>query len=166
MPRRLASTHHWEPGESVEANAARVLPRMAHEYFAAGRKIVASKPDPAALHPFRLKTKQIRYTLEGFRGVYGDSVAALLEKLKPLQNALGDVNDSVATRAEFDLGETFDAFLRQRARSKAKEFCKAWKKGFDVSGEEARWVSILSKVEAAIDSHHLAGDEVRSSQEK
>jgi CHAD domain-containing protein len=135
---------------------------MAHEYFTAGRKIVASKPDPAELHPFRLKTKQIRYTLEGFRAVYGEPVALLLEKLKPLQDALGEVNDSVATRAEFDLGKRFDAFLQQRARTKAKEFFKAWKNEFDVDGAEELWIRSLSKVEAAVDSHDLAGDEVRS----
>jgi CHAD domain-containing protein len=163
MPRRLAGAHHWEPGESVKQNAERVLPEMAREYFSAGRKIVASKPDPAELHPFRLKTKQIRYTLEGFRSVYGEPVAALLEKLKPVQDALGEVNDSVATRAEFDFGKRFDAFLQQRARSKTREFFKAWKKDFDVAGAQELWVRSLSKVEAAVDSHDLAGDEIRAS---
>jgi len=143
MPRRLASARKWAGEEAVEANARRVLPAMAREYFAAGRKIVSSEPDPAELHPFRLKTKQIRYTLEGFQGIYGESVTALLEKLKPVQDALGEVNDAVATRAEFDLGKKFDGFLKKRAREKAKEFFKAWKKEFDVPGEEDKWVAEL-----------------------
>jgi CHAD domain-containing protein len=143
VPRRLAAAHPWIAEDSVQANARRVLPAIAREYFAAGRKIISSRPDPAELHPFRLKTKQVRYTLEGFRGLYGDSVSVLLEKLKPLQDALGEVNDAVATRGEFDLGKRFDAFLQRRARAKAKDFFKAWKKEFDAPGEEQKWVTGL-----------------------
>jgi CHAD domain-containing protein len=146
MPRRLASAHKWDAGASVEENATRVLPVMAREYFAAGRKIVSSKADPAELHPFRLKTKQIRYTLEGFSELYGEPISMLLEKLKPVQDALGDVNDAVATRAEFVLGKKFDSFLRRRARSKASDFFKAWKKEFDLPGEEDKWVDGLSNM--------------------
>jgi CHAD domain-containing protein len=162
MPKRLAADHRWIPDESVESNAVRVLPAMAREYFMAGRKLAAADPDPADLHPFRLKTKQIRYTLEGFQEVYGERVTSLLETLKPVQDALGDVNDCVATRAAFDFGRTFRAFLRRRAREKAKGFRKAWRKSFDLPGEEEKWVLSLSQAQPAVHGEDLPGEQIGS----
>jgi CHAD domain-containing protein len=149
MPKRLKSPHIWTPEESAEANARFVLPAMAREYFANGRKMVKKQTPASELHPFRLDTKRFRYTLEVFRDLYGPTLDGRLEKLKPVQDALGEVNDCVATRAAFDQGKKFDKFLKKRAAKKASKFYKVWESQFDALGEEEAWVMYLSKVETA-----------------
>jgi CHAD domain-containing protein len=146
VPKRLKSPHIWQPDDPVEANARLELPAMAREYFAAGRKIAAAQPNPAELHPFRLATKRFRYTLELFRDVYGPSMDEKLELLKPVQNALGDVNDCVATAEAFREGKTFRQYLARRAEKKASEFYKAWQTEFDIPGKEEAWVLYLGSL--------------------
>jgi hypothetical protein len=146
MPKRLKSPHIWTPEESAEANARLVLPAMAREYFAHGRKMVKKQTPASELHPFRLDTKRFRYTLEVFRDLYGPTLDGQLEKLKPVQDALGDVNDCVATRAAFDQGKKFDKFLKKRADKKASKFYRVWKNQFDAPGEEEAWVIYLAKI--------------------
>ena len=149
MPKRLKSSHIWNAGESVEANARLVLPAMAREYFAHGRKIARKQTPASELHPFRLDTKRFRYTLEIFRDLYGKSLDEKLARLKPVQDALGDVNDCVATRAAFDQGRKFDKFLKRRAEKKASKFYEAWQGTFDAPGEEEGWVTFLSTIAPA-----------------
>ncbi len=139
----------WRPEESPETNARRVLPAMAREYFAAGRKIAASRPDPAELHPFRLATKRLRYTLEIFRDVYGKSMDAKLKLLKPVQDALGEVNDAVATQSAFQAGKPFRAYLNRRAAKKAGEFHRRWSAEFDAPGQEEMWIRYLGRIPQA-----------------
>ncbi len=146
MAKRLTSSHIWLPEETVGANARLVLPAMAKEYFAAGRKIVSKQPDPADLHPFRLATKRIRYTLEIFRGIYEHSLETLLEQLKPVQDALGNVNDCVATAEAFDVGKKFKKYLFKRGKKKAREFNRVWREEFDRPGREQTWIQQLSVV--------------------
>ena len=155
------SKHKWEPEETVEANARRVLPMMARDFFAAGRKIAAARPEPANLHPFRLATKRFRYTLEVFRGFYGPSMDKKLALLKPVQDALGEVNDAVATNEVFRAGKEFRLYLERRAEKKARGFFRTWTGTFDAPGQEAMWVRYLGsgKTQTAVHGKHLAGDE-------
>ncbi len=159
----------WKRKAEVESNARRVLPAAARAYFAAGRRAVAHDREPAALHPFRLETKRFRYTVELFGKLYGPSMADWLAKLKPVQDALGQVNDCVTAREALKNEAVFAAFLDRRAERKARAFRRTWKRQFDADGEEERWVRYLSQpgegdlgeTEAAIDRQRLAGDEVR-----
>ena len=168
MSNPLKSAHVWISSDSVETNAHRVLPAMARAYFAAGRKVVARKTEPAKLHPFRLATKRFRYTLESFARVYGPSMKTKLGLLKPVQDALGEVNDCVATDAEYTAGKEFREFLTKRAEKKARKFFRAWKEQFDAPGQEREWVTYLENVpglrlreaESAIHRQNLAGDEL------
>lgn len=146
MFRTLKSRHVWVSTDPVEENVRRVLPQMAREYFNAGRKIVDSKPKPAALHPFRLLTKRFRYTLESFAQVYGSSLDGKLDLLKPVQDALGDVNDCIATADEFDAGKKFSRYLHKRALKKADRFFEAWRQTFDAPGQEAVWLAYLEQI--------------------
>jgi CHAD domain-containing protein len=149
-------------------NARMVLPMMAGEYFAAGRKMVAANREPKDLHPFRLATKRFRYTLEIFRDVYGPAMADRLKQLKPVQDALGAVNDCVATREEFDSDRKFCDYLERRAVRKARDFYKSWINEFDAPGQEERWIRFLSRVpkplsskaKATVHSDDLAGQEI------
>ena len=52
-----------------------------------------------ALHEARRATKRARYAVEPLRPVYGDAAATLTTRLKALQTALGEHQDTVVTRA-------------------------------------------------------------------
>ena len=52
-----------------------------------------------ALHDARRATKRARYAVEPLRPVYGDAAADLTARLKALQTALGEHQDTVVTRA-------------------------------------------------------------------
>jgi CHAD domain-containing protein len=52
-----------------------------------------------ALHDARRATKRARYAVEPLRPVYGDAAAELTTRLKTLQTALGEHQDTVVTRA-------------------------------------------------------------------
>lgn len=144
MAKRPKLVLAWIPQESAESNARRVLVALARDYFAAGRSLVAEKPQPVDLHPFRLKTKQLRYTLEMFRGIYGDPLEGRLRDLKPVQSALGDVNDCVATAEAFKLGSAFRQFLKKRAERNSAEFYRVWVEEFDAAGREDHWIRCLA----------------------
>jgi CHAD domain-containing protein len=144
--RRIRSPQVWQAHGSVASNARLILPAMAREYFAAGREVVEAKVDAEDLHPFRLATKQFRYTLEIFRDVYGASLDRKLSLLKPIQDALGDINDCVATRRELAEGQRFRDYLSRRADKKKRQFFHSWKNQFDAHGQEAAWVRYLSRV--------------------
>lgn len=152
MSNRLTSPHIWMPEESVEANARIVLPAMVREYFDKGRKIAAKQPGASHLHPFRLATKRIRYTLEIFQDVYGPALKDRLEELKPVQDALGAVNDCVATADEFSYGKKFGKYLSRRGKKKSRTFYEVWKEQFDTPGKEDAWVQFLCAVPDVVTS--------------
>ncbi len=139
----------WEPDRTVAMNARMVLPATAGEYFAEGRKVVADRPDPADLHSFRLATKRFRYTLEIFRNVYGPAMDKMLRELKPLQDALGAVNDCIATNEAFNADKRFRDYLARRAEKKARAFYRSWTNEFDAPGTEERWIRFLARVPKA-----------------
>jgi CHAD domain-containing protein len=139
----------WKRKGDAEANAARALPAMASEYFAAGRKVLAKRPEPSELHVFRLKTKRFRYTLEVFVNLYGPSMKQHLALLKPVQDALGQVNDCVVTDQQFAGDEKFSGYLSRRAARKGGEFYRAWEQTFDAEGQEEMWLRYLSSCCAA-----------------
>ena len=51
-----------------------------------------------ALHEARRATKRARYAVEPLRAVYGEPAVALTKRLKKLQSALGEHQDTVVTR--------------------------------------------------------------------
>lgn len=154
----------WKRKAEAESNARRVLPAMALAYFAAGRRAAAESGDALGLHAFRLETKRFRYTLDLFGKLYGPSMAEWLGKLKPVQDALGQLNDCVAAKEAFGDDKNFAEFLDRRAERKAREFRRTFQRRFDAAGEEESWVRYLEELgeaEPAIDGERLAGDEIR-----
>ena len=67
------------------------LQLMVEEFFANGRDAVVSS-DPAHLHTFRITTKHLRYTIEIIKP---KQAKQRLEKLKIIQDLLGNMNDAV-----------------------------------------------------------------------
>jgi CHAD domain-containing protein len=143
----------WAPSNSAAENAGRVLPDMARAYFQSGRKLLNSKVSPENLHSFRLATKRFRYTLELFRPCYGDALKDRLDRLRQIQDYLGDINDCLTT---LDLvrnqqpknsphSARVAALLNSRAAKKTAEFQRYWKETFDRAGQERWWTDYLER---------------------
>lgn len=140
----------WDEAATAPGNAHRILPVLANEYFEQGRKLLTKKHSAGKMHRFRLKTKRFRYTLELFREVYGPSLERRLELLRPLQTALGAINDCAATMKLVDKRLHRDrkklrTFLEKRSAKKTAEFDEYWRTTFDAPGAEKAWTNYLSR---------------------
>ncbi len=141
----------WDAADSAARSAAKVLPAMAQRLFEAGRRLAEGKPKLKRLHEFRLQVKQFRYTLELFEPLYGDGLPARLEKLRLLQQSLGQINDCVTARSLVEdaadlpgAGRVLKHIERARRRRMGR-FLRFWKEEFDAPGEEKAWVRLLQE---------------------
>jgi CHAD domain-containing protein len=136
----------WKPHESAVANARRVLPELLRDYFESGRKLDESS-SAVEMHGFRLKTKHLRYTLEAFVSLYGPGLKTKLATLRPIQNALGDLNDCEVMLS--DLGKRLphevETYVRGRAGEKQREFLRYWREEFDANDGETKWERYLTR---------------------
>lgn len=81
-----------EPDASLAVNARRVLAvKMAELYSYA--PAVSSEAAVEPLHDLRIAAKRLRYSLELFRSVFGETGEAQIERIKVLQEELGAVHD-------------------------------------------------------------------------
>lgn len=107
----------WRSEQSLAVNLTRVLPKLADDFFAAGR-LAAKQTDIEYLHEFRLRAKRFRYTLELFQTYYGRDIKDCLRRLRKLQDYLGDINDCAVTmvmlRGDGDAGMAVQRLLDQR----------------------------------------------------
>jgi CHAD domain-containing protein len=136
----------WKPSEPAVQNARRVLPRLLRDYFVSGRKLDRAS-SAKEMHGFRLKTKHLRYTLEAFIPVYGPGLKQKIDSLRPIQNALGDLNDCNGLLKELDkkLPHAARAYIRKRAGGKHKEFLRYWREEFDATDEDKKWEQYLTR---------------------
>jgi CHAD domain-containing protein len=151
----------WDESASASANAGARLPVMLQSYFDLGRKVIGrSSSSVGPMHPFRLETKALRYTLELFRPCFGPGLEGFLLSLRKIQDSLGALNDYATTR---DLiaaklpkhapeRRKMDRVLAARARRKSLEFRRYWRQTFDKPGEDRRWKNYLSRPRKAVRS--------------
>jgi CHAD domain-containing protein len=143
----------WDGSASASSNAGARLPAMLEAYFHQGRKLVGRSSSVAPMHPFRLETKALRYTLELFRPCFGPGLESFLLTLRRIQDCLGALNDYATTR---DLiaarlpkhapeREKMDRVLTARAKRKSLEFRRYWRQTFDKPGEDRRWMNYISR---------------------
>jgi CHAD domain-containing protein len=142
----------WTAHTAAAANARRELPRLVAAYFARVRELLADKPPPAKLHPIRLETKRLRYTLELFRPCYGPGFDTRLAALRHIQQLLGEVNDCSTTEQRINqamkpspLRIRIASFLAARAAAQAQLFHAAWTDVFDAPGQELWWTRYLAR---------------------
>ena len=136
----------WKSTLSASANAHSRLPKLAENYFAAGRK-AAGKHSPKALHRFRISTKQFRYALELFGPVYGASLKRRLKALHKLQDALGKISDYQSILELLDGDRATAARIEQAIKRKTKDFRREWKE-FDTDGQLKDWKDYLGRAAA------------------
>ena len=56
-------------------------------------KALADPERVTAHHEMRIAAKKLRYTMETYRGLYGDGLAPAIRMVKDLQDYLGDMHD-------------------------------------------------------------------------
>ena len=142
----------WSPSASPAANARKVLPRLAHRFFKAGRKAIAST-DGDVLHDFRLATKRLRYTLEFFEPIYGPGLAGRMATLKELQRYLGEITDAHVSEVFLSSGPTKNRaevrrvllWLGRHASAQKSGLRKYWRNKVDTDGAEQRWINYLKR---------------------
>ena len=136
----------WKRSRTIGDNLRKRLPRMATDYFDAGRIALAPGKTWDEMHQFRLATKRFRYMLEIFRPAYGPALDARIESLREIQTLLGDINDCVVT-SEMVSGDAGTEELRKkladRAATKTEKLRKYWKTTFDAPGQRERWARYL-----------------------
>lgn len=138
----------WKRSRTIRENLQRRMPRLASDYFEAGRLALGHGRTWEEMHRFRLGTKRFRYTLETFRPAYGPALEARIESLRQIQTLLGDINDCVATSemvaADPDT-ESLRNRLAERAEKKTEKLRKYWTATFDAPGERERWMRYLGQ---------------------
>ena len=131
-----------ESEESAAEVAGRMLQAMTEDLFRAGQ--AAAEPDSSRqrMHQFRLKTKQVRYTLELFEPVCAKRTKEVMESLKGLQEKLGAINDCATTLEMVHRDRGAAAAVRSLAAEREAEFRAYWKKHFGPR-EKVRWMAVL-----------------------
>ena len=136
----------WKRSRTIGDNLRKRLPRMATEYFDAGRIALAPGKTWEEMHKFRLATKRFRYMLEIFRPAYGPALDARIASLRDIQTLLGDINDCIVT-SELVAGDAGTGDLREklaaRAATKTDKLRKYWRMTFDAAGQRERWARYL-----------------------
>jgi CHAD domain-containing protein len=143
----------WNAESGPAENAKKQLPKLAEDYFAEVREVLAENPAPPELHRLRLASKHFRYALELFRPCYAAGLEERIEQLKGLQDLLGDCNDAVASGPRLDAvlkrhraeRTRLRKFLGELAEAKAAEFRKLWTESFDAEGREEWWTGYLAR---------------------
>jgi CHAD domain-containing protein/transposase-like protein len=89
------------PGKKISSETTphlvqHVVPVLVYERLAAVRAYssILESATIEQLHGLRIEFKKLRYTLEFFREVLGESVKELIEEIKTMQDHLGDLNDA------------------------------------------------------------------------
>ena len=123
---------------------------MVEEFFSHGRDAVVSS-DPTHLHAFRIATKHLRYTIEITNPKHAKQK---LEKLKMIQELLGNMNDAVVAETYLrqlpslsSKASKLPVKLKSKAAKHIAEFRTYWKTEFDLEGGMEEWVKWAAKFE-------------------
>jgi hypothetical protein len=82
-----------EPDGSLGDNARRILAVRIAEFYSYA-PIVSNEQATEELHNLRIAAKRLRYTLELFRVVFGEVGERQIERVKAIQEELGNLHDA------------------------------------------------------------------------
>jgi CHAD domain-containing protein len=136
----------WRKELSPAANARAVLPDLAKEYFELSHK-AGEEATEADLHAFRLATKRFRYTLEMFLPLYGAGLETRIQRIRRVQQALGEIQDCESMRGLPATGKNkrLAAWLERRLTAKRAEFRKIWEVEFGKPDAAKPWIVFLGR---------------------
>jgi CHAD domain-containing protein len=141
--RKTPRNGEWDDRLGIAANAKRVLPVLAQEFFDQGNRVIGNVPE-VELHQFRLAAKRFRYTLELFAPVYGDELEESLALMRGLQDHLGAINDCFVTRGLLKGVPQAEAALGQLCEKRRADFRTYWRQKFGTR-TRAWWVDWLAR---------------------
>ena len=134
----------WDWPAGVAENVQRTLPRLAEEFFHDGEKAAAAaRGNYELLHPFRLRGKRFRYTLEVFAPCYGDGLSAKLHALRGLQDRMGAISDCLVVLTLPGMDRAAVAAVRKLLAVRDAAFRKYWGKTFSPRSQES-WKRLLA----------------------
>jgi CHAD domain-containing protein len=81
-----------DPDAPLEQNARAILRVRIGEFYSY-EPIVSDPLATTELHNLRISAKRLRYTLELFAGVFGDEATRQIDRVKAVQEALGNIHD-------------------------------------------------------------------------
>lgn len=81
-----------DPEAPLATNARRILAVRIAELFSYA-PVIPDAEATQALHDARIAAKRLRYTLELFRSIFGDDGEWAIERIKELQEDLGQLHD-------------------------------------------------------------------------
>ena len=114
---RAWPVHNVDANAPVLVNARRVLGVRIAEYYSY-EPVVGHPELSLALHDLRISTKRLRYTLELFRTEFGDEGERQIERVKAIQETLGDLHDH-DVRIDMIGGELSRLMLEQSRETRA-----------------------------------------------
>ena len=83
------------------ARVARELVREAARGLRKRARRIDEKSPPDDYHEVRIRAKRLRYTLDAFASLYGESAQVFVDALARLQTVLGDYHDSMVREQRF-----------------------------------------------------------------
>jgi len=113
-----------------------------------GAKAARDKADWDDLHRFRLQAKRLRYVLEIYEPFYGPGLKRRIEKIRKIQQVLGEINDAETVLA-LDAVRTDNrmrAWLRKRRVERRDRFRELWRDEF--ADSQKRWTAYLKKTKS------------------
>lgn len=98
---------HRRPSDVAPHQVRHTMPGIILQGYEQVRAYEVAFADPDSLpletfHALRIQAKYLRYSLEFARGLLGDDGAALIERLKELQDRLGELNDAHVEQLRLD----------------------------------------------------------------
>lgn len=133
----------WIASAGVRENVERVLPRLAKEFFDEGNVTANARGKLDLLHPFRLRGKRFRYTLEVFAPCYGEGIDAKIRDLRGLQDRMGQVNDCLVVLKLPGMNRSASTAVRKLLAARDADFRKYWSRTFSRRSQES-WGRLLS----------------------
>lgn len=114
------------------------------EWFARGRLAAAPGSTHHAMHQFRLEVKRFRYTVEIVQPLYAEgALEPVLETLRELQKALGEMNDCVSALELIEDYPRPARAIRKLLTQREQAFRSLWKEKFGIR-RQSEWISIFS----------------------
>ncbi len=82
-----------DPTDTIQENAEVIIPARVADLLV-WEKFITNPANVPELHQMRIAAKRLRYTMELFAPFYGQAFKDAIEKVKNVQEAVGDIHDA------------------------------------------------------------------------
>jgi CHAD domain-containing protein len=145
-------------GRVLAALAVTRLPALAAGFIASGSQLAHDPKSRRRFHSFRVSAKRFRYSMELVSDPYGPAIDRRVAAVRKIQTALGDLQDSVATRRMLrgiGISRAVLRPLRHEENKRLARFQELWPKLFGPRAAGV-WERALSGQRTAFSSRRPA----------